>query len=87
MLDMPTTFKICDLMLKQIILTLLKRNPMLTKAQLKKTILNLPDSFTIDELIDQLIFTEKVEAGIVQSLEGKVISNDDVKRIIEKWSA
>ena len=60
---------------------------MLTKAQLNKTILDLPDIFSIDELIDKLIFIEKVEAGMAQSVEGKVISNEDVKKIIDKWSA
>ena len=59
---------------------------MLTKNKVKQSINNLPDSFTIDELIDQLIFIEKVEQGIKQSYEGKVISNDDVKVIIDKWS-
>lgn len=59
---------------------------MLTKEKLNKTITNLPDSFTIDELIDQLIFIEKVEEGIRQSDEGKVISNEDVKLMIDKWS-
>ena len=60
---------------------------MLTKAQLSKIILDLPDTFSIDELIDKLIFIEKVEAGMAQSVEGKVISNEDVKKIIDKWSA
>ena len=41
---------------------------------------------TIDELIDQLIFIEKIEEGLEQSKEGKVLSNEDVKEIIEKWS-
>ena len=59
---------------------------MLTKERLNKTINNLPDSFTIDELIDQLIFIEKVEAGLKQSDEGKVVSNEDVKKMIDKWS-
>lgn len=59
---------------------------MITKDKLRQSIKNLPDSFTIDELIDQLIFIEKVEEGLKQSNEGKVISNDDVKEIIEKWS-
>lgn len=57
---------------------------MLTKNKVKQSIDNLPDSFTIDELIDQLIFIKKVEEGIKQSDEGKVISNDDVKVIIDK---
>ena len=59
---------------------------MLTKDKLNKTIRNLPDSFTIDELIDQLIFMEKVEEGFQQSEENKVISNEDVKAMIDKWS-
>jgi Zn-dependent alcohol dehydrogenase len=59
---------------------------MLSKEILKKTIKSLPDSFTIDELIEKLIFIEKVEEGIQQSEAGKVISNEDVKMIIEKWS-
>lgn len=59
---------------------------MLTKEKLNKTIKNLPDSFTIDELIDQLIFIEKVEEGFRQSEEGNVVSNEDVKQMIDKWS-
>jgi hypothetical protein len=57
---------------------------MLTKDKVTKTFDRLPDSFTIDELIDQLIFIEKVEEGFKQSDEGKVLSNDDVKLMIEK---
>lgn len=60
---------------------------MLTKNTVRQSIDNLPDSFTIDELIEQLIFVEKVEEGIKQSDEGKTISNNDVKRMIEKWSS
>lgn len=59
---------------------------MLTKEKLNKTLKSLPDSFTIDELIEQLIFTEKVEEGLRQSDEGRVVSNEDVKNIIDKWS-
>ena len=59
---------------------------MLTKEKVKNTIKTLPDSFTIDELIDQLIFMEQVEEGYQQSEAGKVISNEDVKQMIDKWS-
>ncbi len=60
---------------------------MLTKNTVRQSIDNLPDSLTIDELIEQLLFVEKVEEGIIQSNEGKTISNDDVKSMIEKWSS
>jgi Zn-dependent alcohol dehydrogenase len=59
---------------------------MLTKDKVNKTIETLPASFTIDELIDQLIFMEKVDEGYQHSESGKVISNEDVKLIIERWS-
>jgi len=59
---------------------------MLTKNKLKKSLENLPESFSIDELIDQLIFIEKVEEGLDQSEKRQVVSNEDVKKIIDKWS-
>lgn len=59
---------------------------MLTKERLNTTIEMLPDSFSIDELIEQLIFIEKVEEGLQHSEEGKVISNEDVQKMINKWS-
>jgi hypothetical protein len=57
---------------------------MLTKEKVNKSIKNLPDSFTIDQLIDQLIFVEKVEEGYQQSEIGLVVSNEEVKLIIDK---
>ena len=60
---------------------------MLSKNKVKKSIESLPDSFTIDELIDQLIFMKKVEEGLQQSEEGKIVSNDDIKNLIDKWSS
>ena len=59
---------------------------MLTKDKVNKTINTLPDSFTIDELIDQLILMEKIEEGYIQSEANRVISNEEVKLIIDKWS-
>lgn len=59
---------------------------MLTREKVNRTVKNLPDTFSMDELIDQLIFVEKVEQGIQQSESGLVISNEEVKSIIDKWS-
>ena len=59
---------------------------MLTKDKVRKSIENLPDTFTIDQLVDQLIFIEKTGQGIKQSEENKVVSNEDIKGIIDTWS-
>ena len=59
---------------------------MLTKDQIRKSLEQLPNSFTIDELIERLMFIEKVEAGLDQAKNGKTISQNKVKELIEKWS-
>ena len=59
---------------------------MLTKNKLRQSIDNLPESFTIDQLIEQLIFIEKVEEGLKQSQSGQLFSDEDVKLMIDKWS-
>ena len=59
---------------------------MLTKEKVDISIQDLPETFTIDELLEKLIFIEKVEEGIRQSETGQVVSNEEVKKIIESWS-
>lgn len=59
---------------------------MLSKEILRKTIENLPSKFSIDELIEQLIFIEKVEEGIIQADAGELVSNEEVKKMMDKWS-
>lgn len=59
---------------------------MLTKEKVKQSIEKLPDTFTIDDLVEQLIFIEKVEEGIKQSNAGDVVSDEELNDIIDKWS-
>ena len=59
---------------------------MLSKTTVQKSIERLPQEFSIDELIEQLVFIEKVEEGLQQSRDGNVISHEDVKSMISKWS-
>jgi len=58
---------------------------MLTKSKLKEEIEKLPETFSIDELVERLIFIEKVENGISQSKKGDIISEDELDNEIEKW--
>jgi len=55
------------------------------KKKVLDTINELPDKFDLDELIEKLIFIEKVEEGLIQSNSGKTVSHDQVKREVEKW--
>ncbi len=58
---------------------------MLTKTRLKKEIEKFPDQFTLDELIERLIIIEKVQEGEKQSESGKIISENEMDKEIEKW--
>jgi predicted transcriptional regulator len=40
---------------------------------------------SIDDVIDRLVTTYKVEMGIKQADEGNVILHDDVEQQVEKW--
>ena len=58
---------------------------MLTKQNLIQTRDTLPNSFTIDELPDKLIFIEKVNEGLEQSIKGKSVSKKETEKKLSKW--
>jgi hypothetical protein len=58
---------------------------MLTKNNVIKTLSEFPDSFTLDELVDKLIFMDKVERGLDQSMNNKVYTHEEAKQRLEKW--
>jgi hypothetical protein len=58
---------------------------MLTKENVIKTVSKLPDNFSLDELVDELIFIEKVQKGLNESLTDKVYSKEEAKKKLSKW--
>ncbi|MEK7250187.1 MAG: hypothetical protein AAB209_07155 [Bacteroidota bacterium] len=58
---------------------------MLTKSELLETIEDMPDKFSIDQLMDRLIFIQKVERGLDQSRKVKSVSTAEAKRRLKKW--
>lgn len=50
-----------------------------------ETVKELPQEFELDDLIEKLIFVEKVDKGLRQLDEGKTISHEKVKEIVKKW--
>ncbi len=58
---------------------------MLDKDKLLKTLDELPQSFSIDDLIEHLIFVQKVENGLNESDTGKTVSNKEAKNRMGKW--
>ena len=58
---------------------------MLTKENVIKTVSKLPENFSLDELIDELIFIEKVQKGLDESHKNKVYSKEEAKKRLSKW--
>jgi len=63
----------------------LKEYSVLTKTRLKEQIEKFPDQFSIDELVEKLIFIEKIENGNKQSENGEIITDSELDMEIEKW--
>jgi predicted transcriptional regulator len=57
---------------------------MLTKTKLRAEIENFPDEFSIDELVERLIFIEKVENGLKQSEAGNIVSEEELECYINQ---
>ncbi len=58
---------------------------MLTKEKVKKTIDRLSDSFTVDQVIEELVVLDKIEKGLKEVEEDKVYSTQQVKDQLKKW--
>jgi hypothetical protein len=50
-----------------------------------ETINEFPQEFELEELMEKLVFAEKVEKGLQQLNEGKTIPHEQVKGITKKW--
>ncbi len=58
---------------------------MITKTQIINSLNQLPEKLTIDQLIEHLIFIEKVQNGLEDSNSGKVNSKEETKKKLIKW--
>ncbi|MCB9040355.1 MAG: hypothetical protein H6557_27340 [Lewinellaceae bacterium] len=58
---------------------------MLVKEKVLETIRSLPEEFSLDELFERLILLEKINTGLQEVEEGKVVSQEEVKEKMKKW--
>ena len=73
------------LLVKNVILSLTKYKKMITKTHLISTLDKLPENLTVDQVIDHLIFIEKVQKGLMDSEKGFRKTEDEAKEILTKW--
>jgi predicted transcriptional regulator len=58
---------------------------MLTKDKVKKTIERLPESFTVDQIVEELVVLNKIEEGLKDIEKGRVFTTDQVKKELKTW--
>ena len=56
-----------------------------TKSEIQKIIETLPDSTSIEEVMEKLYLFSKIEKGIQQANNGETISHEAVKKKLSKW--
>jgi len=58
---------------------------MLEKKDVLKSIKKLPDSFSIDDLVERIIFLQKLDEGLKQSENNETFSSTEAKKKLIKW--
>lgn len=58
---------------------------MITKTHLISTFEKLPENLTIDQVIDHIIFVEKVQKGLEDSENGRVFTKSESRKKLNKW--
>lgn len=58
---------------------------MLTRTQVNNIVKTLPEEFPIDQLVEKLVFMNKVEKGLKQSESEKVNTKEQAKQKLSKW--
>lgn len=55
------------------------------KSQLLETIQDMPEEFSVDELMEKLLILQKIDEGQQQILDGKFFSEEEAKMKLKKW--
>jgi hypothetical protein len=58
---------------------------MLTKELVNASMENLPEQFTLDEIMQQLYVLHKIEKAREKSKQGKTVSTKEAKKKLAKW--
>ena len=68
------------------LLTLIKNDhDMITKSQIINTLDLLPEKVTIDQVVDHLIYVEKVQKGLEDSINRRTKTKEETRKNLSKW--
>ncbi len=58
---------------------------MIAKSQIIYTLERMPEQVTIDQVVDQLVFLDKVQKGILDSDSNNIFAKEEAKQKLNKW--
>ena len=58
---------------------------MITKTQIINSLDELPENLTIDQVVDKLIFIEKVQKGLDDSVDGRINTKKEARKKLNQW--
>lgn len=59
---------------------------MLNKNKVLRTLENLPETFSIEEIIDHLVLLQKIELGLEQATNNETVSTEEAKTSFQQVS-
>ncbi len=59
---------------------------MLTKDKVKELIDHMPDTFSVDDLVEEVILLQKIEIAREQFKNGDFLTEDELDAEISKWN-
>ncbi|WP_460996554.1 hypothetical protein [Spirosoma harenae] len=57
----------------------------MTKAAVQESLEKMPDEFSVEELIERLLFIQKVQEGLLQSDRKETVPIEDIRQHLRKW--
>lgn len=58
---------------------------MLTKVKVRKRLDRLPENFTVEQIVEELVVLNKIEEGLKDIENGNVFTTDQVKEELNTW--
>ena len=58
---------------------------MLTKDKVKELIDHMPETFSVDDLVERIILLQKIEAAEKEIENGEGIDWEDMKKEMDQW--
>lgn len=58
---------------------------MLTKDQVKGLIEHMPDTFSVDDIVEEIILLQKIEIARKQVQDGEFLTEEELDKEIDQW--